>query len=192
MEDRDLISLYLKGDNSAFNILVRRHQKPLFNYILKMVGNRDDAADLSQGVFIRCYKNIKKLQDKDKFNSWLYAIAVNQVRDHWRKRKEVLSLDDDNGEGNVAENMSASNPAPDKLAEAEDRAEAVRRALNMLPPEQKEVLVLKVYQGLKFTEIAEAVDAPLNTVKSRLYYGLTTMKKIFKNWNLEDLAHHEV
>lgn len=192
MDDRDLINLFLKGDTSVFNTLVRRHQKPLFNYILKLVGNRDDAADLSQRVFIRCFKSLKKLKEKDKFNSWLYSIAVNQVRDHWRKRKEILSLDDE-GEGvSPAENLTDSSPEPDKLAESESRAELVRKALHMLPPEQKEVLVLKIYQDLKFTEIAEIIGAPLNTVKSRLYYGLSAMRKIFKKWNLEELAHHEV
>ena len=90
MEDRELIILFLKGDTSAFNALVRRHQRPLYNYLLKMVGNGDDAADLCQKVFIRCFKSLRKLNDKEKFTSWMYTIAVNQVRDHWRKRKELL------------------------------------------------------------------------------------------------------
>ena len=192
MDDRELIELFLQGDTSAFNTLVRRHQKPLYNYILKLVGNRDDADDLCQRVFIRCYKSLRRLKDRERFNAWLYTIAVNQVRDHWRKRKEILSLDDDSNGTSPVENMQSDNPDPGEMTESYNRAEVVRRALDLLPPEQKEVLVLKIYQGLKFTEIASAVGAPLNTVKSRLYYGLAAMKKTFVNWKLEDVIHHEL
>jgi len=191
MEDRELIILFLKGDTSAFNALVRRHQRPLYNYLLKMVGNGDDAADLCQKVFIRCFKSLRKLNDKEKFTSWMYTIAVNQVRDHWRKRKELLILDSDAGEGSLIDKLQGELPAPDELSESGSRAEVVRKALEMLPPEQKEVLILKIYQGLKFSEIAEVVGAPLNTVKSRLYYGLSSMKKIFKKWDFEDFIHKE-
>ena len=192
MDDKELIDLFLQGDASAFNALVRRHQKAVFNYILKLVGSRDDADDLCQKVFIRCYGSLKRLKDRERFNAWLYTIAVNQVRDHWRKRKEILCLDDDSETGAFADSLQSDNPDPADCAESSSRAELVRKALEMLPPEQKEVLVLKIYQGLKFTEIATAVDAPLNTVKSRLYYGLSGMRKIFKKWNLEDLAHYEM
>ena len=191
MEDRELIVLFLKGDTSAFNALVRRHQRPLYNYLLKMVGNRDDASDLCQKVFIRCFNSLKKLKDKDKFTSWMYTIAVNQVRDQWRKRRELLVLDVDLGDGSQADKLHSSTPSPEELSESLSRAEFVRKALDLLPPEQKEVLILKVYHGLKFSEIAEAVGAPLNTVKSRLYYGLASMKKTFKSWDFEEYFKRE-
>lgn len=192
MSDQELIKLYLKGDTSAFNTLVRRYHKPLYNYILKLVRDRDAADDLAQTVFIRCMKSLKRLNDLDSFVPWLYKIAINLVRDYWRRKKEVLSLDDESDSGNLWENIVTSDSNPHEKAEAEQRAELVKRALAALPPEQKEVLVLKIYQGLKFTEIAQIVDAPLNTVKSRMYYGLTAMKKIFQSWNLLELRHHEV
>ena len=192
MDDQELIKLYLSGDSNAFNTLVRRYHKPLYNYILKLVRDRDAADDLAQTVFIRCMKSLKRLNDLDSFVPWLYKIAINLVRDYWRRKKEVLSLDDESDSGNLWENIVTSDSNPQEKAEAEQRAELVKRALAALPPEQKEVLVLKIYQGLKFTEIAQIVDAPLNTVKSRMYYGLTAMKKTFQSWNLLELRHHEV
>jgi RNA polymerase sigma-70 factor (ECF subfamily) len=192
MEDCELISLYLNGDISAFNALVRRHQKPVYNYLLKLVGNREDAADLCQNVFLRCFKSLQKLRSADKFCPWLYSIALNLSRDHWRSQKGMLSLDDDSEEGNHFHELPSAQPDPACLAETDNRADMVRKALMLIPFEQREVLILKVYQGMKFTEIAQIVGAPLNTVKSRLYYGLSAMKKIFLDWKLEELEHYEM
>ena len=192
MNNKELIRLYLQGDVSALNILVKRHLKPVFNYILKQVGNREAADDLTQMVFIKCCKSLRQLKDHDRFVPWLYRIAVNLVRDHWRRRRYIVSLDDDSDDVNSLTNRLTSDDDPYEAVETEQRAELVKRALKMLPPEQREVLVLKIYQGLKFTEIAEIVNAPLNTVKSRLYYGISAMKKIFQRWNILELKHYEV
>lgn len=186
MDDWELVDLYLKGDRSAFNALVRRYEKPIYNYILKMVRNREDAADLTQDVFVRCYGRLESLRDKEKFTPWLYRIAINRVRDHWRKRgnHEV--------EWPTTGNPHSSLDTPDRVVESEYRKELVRKALGIIPSEQREVLVLKAYQGCKFREIAEIVGVPLSTVKSRLYYGLSNMRKLFKEWNLGDLKNHEM
>jgi len=192
MKDQELIRLYLNGDIGALNILVKRYHKPVFNYILKLVGNREAADDLAQTVFIKCYKSLRRLKDHNRFAPWLYRIAVNVVRDYWRQRRDMAPLDDESDDVNSLTNLLASDDDPYEAVEAEQRAELVRRALKMLPQEQREVLVLKIYQGLKFTEIAEIVDAPLNTVKSRLYYGISALKKIFQRWNIPELKHYEV
>jgi RNA polymerase sigma-70 factor (ECF subfamily) len=193
MTDKELIRLYLWGDDDALNILLRRHHKPIYNYVFKLVGTREDAEDLTQMIFIRCYRNLKKLKDPERFLPWLYQIAVNLIRDFWRRRKETMvSLDDDCEERKSWENILISDHNPSLTMEAEQRAELVRRALNMVSMEQREVLVLKVYQGLKFIEIAEVLNEPLNTVKSRLYYGLTAMKKIFQEWKLEEIIINEM
>ena len=193
MDDRELINLYLDGgDISAFNALVRKQQKPIFNFILKMVGNREDAADLSQQVFIRCFKSLRRLKDRSRFAPWLYRIAVNSVHDHYRRRKEVYSLDDDSVNAGLRENLTDGGVMPSEYAEASQRAELVKAALKRIPEEQREVVILKIYQGLKFTEIAEALDTPLNTVKSRLYYGMNAIKKIFKEMKLKEFSHDEL
>ena len=192
MTDQELIKFYLKGDTGAFNTLALRYHKPVYNYLLKLVGNRADADDLAQQVLIRCHKSLKRLKDPERFGPWIYRIAANIARDHWRARKDMVSFDDDSDDTKSYNDVLVSDDDPYKNAETRNRAELLKKALLKLPIEQREVLTLKIYQGLKFTEIAEAVDAPLNTVKSRLYYGLSAMKKILINWNIEDLNHKMV
>ena len=192
MTDQELIRFYLKGDEGALNTLVRRYHKPVYNYLLKLTGSRDDAADLAQITFIRCCKSLKKLKDRDKFAPWLYRIAANAARDFWRSRKDMVSFDNDSDESKSYDDVLQSEDDPYQTAEAFDRAEIVKKALTKLPIDQREVLILKIYQGLKFTEIAEAVDAPLNTVKSRLYYGLSAMKKTLISWSPEELRRYEM
>lgn len=210
MDDQELIGRYLNGDLTAFNDLVRRHHSAIYNFLLKLVANRDDAADLCQDVFLRCYRKLDHLREREKFDSWLYTIAVNRVRDHWRRQQKIISREnpgwidsqvgqDYTGNGNplagrdsTLQNHPSGEPSPERLLEAEYRAELVRNALSALPLEQREVLVLKIFQGLKFREIADAVQAPLNTVKSRLYYGLAALREKFRKYKLEDLYSHEV
>lgn len=192
MTDQELIRLYLKGDEGALNTLVRRYHKPVYNYLLKLTGNREDAADLAQTAFIRCCKSIKKLKDHEKFAPWLYRIAANAARDFWRSRKDMVSFDNDSEDSKSYNDILHSEDDPYRTTESLDRADIVKKALSRLPIDQREVLILKIYQGLKFTEIAETVDAPLNTVKSRLYYGLSAMKKTLKSWNLEELKQYEM
>lgn len=192
MTDQELIKHYLMGDTGAFNTLVRRYHKPIYNYLLKLTGSRDDADDLAQQVMIRCHKSLKRLKDHDRFGPWLYRIAANITKDHWRSRKDMVSFDNDSGEGKSYNDVLISEDDPYNKTAARDQAELLKKALLKLPLEQREVLTLKIYQGLKFTEIAEAVDAPLNTVKSRLYYGLSAMKKTLQSWNIEELNHRMV
>jgi len=192
MTDQELIQAYLKGDDRAFNTLVRRYHKPVYNYLLKLVGSREDADDLAQTVFIRCCGNLKGLKDPQLFTPWLYRIAGNLARDHWRARKEAVSFDQFSEDSNPLAEIFVSDDDPLAAAAAGQRAEIVRKALLLIPYEQRETLILKIYQGLKFTEIAETLNEPLNTVKSRLYYGLTAMKKILQSWNLEELRQYEL
>jgi len=104
----------------------------------------------------------------------------------------MVSFDNNSGDAKSYDDALISDDDPYKKTAAKDQAELLRKALLKLPLEQREVLTLKIYQGLKFIEIAEAVDAPLNTVKSRLYYGLSAMKKTLKSWNIEELNHRMV
>lgn len=192
MTDTELIILYNKGDDSAFNTLMRRYHKPVFNYLLKLTGSREDASDLAQNAFIRCCGSLKKLKDKELFVPWLYKIAANLARDHWRSRKEYMSFDSSDNEVINLNASLVSDDDPFENAAAIDRAAIVRKALLQIPIDQRDVLILKMYQGLKFTEIAEATGDSINTVKSRLYYGLTAMKKILKNWIPEELEKYEM
>lgn len=165
VEDRDLIAKARKGNVEAYNLLISRWEKRVFNYLLRLAGDREDALDLSQEVFLKAYQNLGKLEDAGRFGPWLFRIAHNEAFSLLRKRRPE-------GEG---------EPAP--VGEARtfrlypvELSLAVESALNRLSGDQREAVVLKVYQGFKFEEIAEVLGCPVSTVKSRLYTALDLLK----------------
>ena len=163
-DDSRIIDRVLDGDTNAFNLLVWQWEKPIYNYIYRMVGNRDDALDLCQESFLKAFRELGTLKDKARFSSWLYRIAHNVCYSRFRKGqgKTFVELDP---------NVGASRmPIENRLA--------VEKALAQLPDDQREVVVLKVYQGLKFDEIAAVQDAPVSTVKSRLYMSFDKLKSV--------------
>ena len=165
VEDADLISRVRKGDIEGFNILVSRWEKRVFNYLLRLLGSPDDALDLSQDVFLKAYQNISKLDDPARFGPWVFRIAHNEAYSFFRKRRPETALEDTN----VIERRAAPGFAPDLSL-------AVTAALDRLHPDQREAVVLKVYQGFKFEEMAEILGSPVSTVKSRLYTALELLK----------------
>jgi RNA polymerase sigma-70 factor, ECF subfamily len=162
--DRKLVERVLKGDSEAFNLLVRQWEKPIYNFILRMIGDRDEAMDLCQDVFMKAYRELATLKDLERFSAWLYRIAHNTCYSRLRKDigKIFVPFDPDS--------RGASTPIEERLA--------VEKALLQLPDDQREVVVLKVYQDLKFEEIAAIQDAPVSTVKSRLYMGFEKLRSI--------------
>jgi RNA polymerase sigma-70 factor (ECF subfamily) len=164
VEDTDLISRVRRGDVEAYNLLVSRWEKRVFNYILRLTASPDDALDLSQDVFLKAYQNIRKLNDPARFGPWLYRIAHNEAYSLFRKRRPETALEDVTVERNPAPSFSL------------DLSLAVTAALDRLNPEQREAVVLKVYEGFKFDEIAEVLGCPVSTVKSRLYSALDLLK----------------
>ena len=165
VEDADLIARLRRGDIEAFNVLVSRWEKRVFNYLLRLTGNREDSSDLSQDVFLKAYQNIRKLDDAARFGPWLFRIAHNEAYSMFRKRKPEV----DPGETGVAERVQAPGLPLDLSL-------AVGVALDRLTPEQREAVVLKVYQGFKFDEMSEILDCPVSTIKSRLYTALELLK----------------
>jgi len=164
VEDADLISRVRRGDVEAFNLLVSRWEKRVFNYLLRLTGRPEDAMDLSQEAFLKAYQNIRKLDDPARFGPWLYRIAHNEAYSLFRKRRPETALEDAGPE---------RNPAPGFPM---DLSLAVTAALDRLNPEQREAVVLKVYEGFKFEEMAEVLGCPVSTVKSRLYTAFDLLK----------------
>lgn len=198
MTDAALIERFLNGDINAFNTLIWRWEKPLYNFILRMIGNREIAKDLCQTVFIRMYKQLKTLKDPEKFSSWVYRIALNLCKDEFKKKRtrRLVSLDSltdaDPDQNSIKRQFQDhSVPSPEDLLQHQQVATIIKQALKQIPDEQRVVIVMKQYQGLKFTEIANILDQPVNTVKSRLYYGLRAMKKFLEesNFSKEVLLH---
>jgi RNA polymerase sigma-70 factor, ECF subfamily len=164
VEDADLIVQTRKGDVEAYNLLISRWEKRVFNYLLRIVGNREDAFDLSQDVFLKAYQNIRKLDDISRFGPWLFRIAHNEAYSMFRKKKPEVH------ESELPERATAH-------AFPVEMSLAVTAALERLSPEQKETVLLKIYQGFKFEEIAEILSTPVSTVKSRLYTALDLLKE---------------
>ena len=164
VEDADLISRVRRGDVEAYNLLVSRWEKRVFNYLLRLTASPDDALDLSQDAFLKAYQNIRKLDDPARFGSWLYRIAHNEAYSLFRKRRPETALEDVSSE---------RSPAPGFPM---DLSLAVTAALDRLSPDQREAVVLKVYEGFKFDEMAEVLGCPVSTVKSRLYTALDLLK----------------
>lgn len=169
VEDRDLIPRVLAGNVEAYNLLVSRWEKRIYNYLLRLVRNREDALDLSQDVFLKAYQNLKRLEDPERFAPWLYRIAHNEAYSHLRKNRPETEMDEAEFEPCVA-------PAPSRRMLPIETSIAVQRALTRLSNDQREAVVLKIYQGFKFEEMAEILDCPVSTIKSRLYTALDLLK----------------
>ncbi|MCL4794474.1 MAG: sigma-70 family RNA polymerase sigma factor [Bryobacteraceae bacterium] len=163
VDDLDLVRGARKGDVQMYNRLVSRWEKRVFNYLLRIVGSPDDAQDVSQEAFLKAYQSLARLDDPARFGPWLYRIAHNEAISLIRRRRPAEDVD------------MAAMAAPRSLAGVE-LSLAVETALGRLTPEQREAVLLKVYEGFKFDEIAGILGCPASTVKSRVYTGLEQLK----------------
>ncbi|MCV9386226.1 RNA polymerase sigma factor [Reichenbachiella ulvae] len=167
------------GDKLAFNSLVSIWYKRIYNFSYKYFVDHDLASEAAQRTFIKVYDSLEQLVDNAKFKSWLYIIALNICREEGRKKSRVTKMFVVEEEGQEYTKGEHVEPA-DKGYEQKELSNMVIEALDMLGEEQKEVILMKEYEGLKFREIAEVLGVSENTVKSRLYYGLNNMKKLLE------------
>ncbi len=177
-----LLELALQGDTACFGELIERWQRRIYGFICRYVGNTDEAQDLTQDTFTKAYRNLDRLADPERFSSWLYTIALNECRMRFRKRRKIqlVSLPDEQSEAvPVPLKDEAASPEA-KLAVKED-VRVLREAFDKLPEEQREVILMKEYQDLKFHEISDILGVPLSTAKSRMYLGLKTLRKLMEN-----------
>jgi RNA polymerase sigma-70 factor, ECF subfamily len=187
--DAELVRRAAKGDVAAFNVLVRKWEKPLYNFTLRLTGHREDALDLAQDAFLKAYSQLRQLQEGDKFSRWLFKIALNLFYSARRgsRQRQTISLDEEGEDGlNLLDTLSpqgAKNTGhSDALMFERERARVVRRAIAILGPDQRAAIILKIYYGMKFEEIAEVVDCPVSTVKSRLYAAMENLQETLKDW----------
>jgi RNA polymerase sigma-70 factor (ECF subfamily) len=173
--DEELVAACLGGEESAFEVLVGRWDRKIRGAIYRIVGSEEEARDLCQEAFIKAYRHLGTFKQEARFSSWLYQIALNLCRDRLRRRKlrTTVSLDelDEGGHSKVE-----TGPSPFDVLEGRDLSRRVAAAVAALPEEQREVIVLKEYQGLTFLEIATVLDVPISTVKTRLYRGLVLLR----------------
>jgi len=190
MHSDALIARAREGDKSAQGKLVQMWYKRIYNFGYKFFFDHDLAMEVSQKTFISMHRNIEGLQETSRFKSWLYTIAVNYCREELRKRKanRSVSLHDlGPGEGEESYRWEASSNRrenPEKQLRQSELSDLLQQCLMELSEEQREVVIMKEYEGLKFREIAEALQISENTVKSRMYYGLDGLKKILESKNI--------
>ena len=173
-EDSELIQQFQKGDTAAFEILVRRYERPLFTFLLRLTRDRHKAEDLFQDTFLRILKALPGYQEKGKFSNWLFRIANSVVIDAGRK-DQVRRRNFLNDEQKVYEAEGHAEP-PDRAVERSELLNQVEEALASLPEKQRRVFLLRQHGDLRFKEIAEILDQPLNTVLSQMRYAVAKLR----------------
>ena len=180
MTDEELLTSVQAGDTDSLGVLVGRWERPLYRFVYRMTPRPDDASDICQETFLRVLNKAHRFRQGSRFSTWLYQIALNLCRDQVRRKRRWRKVVDDRRE--IDERVDASPAAaalgadPARAVERKETHEAVLQALKKIPAEQREVLIMKEFEGLRFREIAEILDCPESTVKSRMYYGLNGLK----------------
>ena len=184
--DRADMERLIAGHDAALNDLMERHAKPVFHFLCRMLGNEDDANDLAQETFVRVFKSRGSFRAEQKFSTWLFTIAANLARNHfrWRARHPNISLDAQNPETeqSLGSTLPANNPAPNEQALAAERAKAVRVAVGKLPEDLREAMVLCEWEERSVAEAAAILETTPKAVESRLYRARQILRARLKGW----------
>ena len=171
-QEAQIVQRVLQGDVNAFEKLVLEYEKSVYAITQRMTGNAEDAADMTQETFIKAYNSLSSFRGDSKFSVWLYRIATNVCLDFLRSRSRKptvsLSVEDDDGE-EVELDIADESQSPERLLERGLTRDAVRRGLDALSPEYRQILLLREIQGLSYEEIADALTLEVGTVKSRIF-----------------------
>ena len=170
--DFDLVQRTLAGDHQAFALLVQRHQKSVYNLGYRMMGNREDAEDLTQETFLSAFKHLKKYDHRWPFRNWLLSIAHNKSIDWLRKRRPQYELDGAVEDGHVE--------VEDWIVRKE-RSDFIQKALLKLPFEDRAMVILKYWEGMSYKEIAETLNVKEGSVRNRLYRARKTLAGMLRS-----------
>jgi len=186
-EDYEIVSLCKRGDADAFEVLVKRHQKKMFNIAFRMLGNRDDASDIVQEACIAAYQNINSFKGMSRFFTWLCSIVINLSRNFLKQVKtqrnfEQFSMDDPVAAGPESIKIESIANEPSVLDRLEKKyiQQKVQDCINTLDIEFREVLVLRDIQGFSYNEISTMLEIAEGTVKSRIFRARDNMKNCLK------------
>ena len=178
LNDDELVARSIGGDAESFNQLILRWERPIYALAYRVIGREEDARDVCQETFLRAFRALPGFKGQAKFSSWLYRIALNLCRDWIRRQRRtpVVQLPED---VDVMELAAAREPteAIEDVVARHDLTRLVEKAMAKLPEEQRTAIILKEYHGMTFQEIAEMQGCPLSTVKTRLYQGLTVLRR---------------
>jgi RNA polymerase sigma-70 factor (ECF subfamily) len=176
--DEELVARSISGDADSFNELILRWERPIYALAYRVIGREQDARDVCQETFLRAFRALKGFRGQAKFSSWLYRIALNLCRDWVRRERRAPVVQAPEGV-DLMDLAAAREPSEsiEDLVARKDLARTVERAMAVLPEEQRTAIILKEYHGMTFQEIADLVGCPLSTVKTRLYQGLTVLRR---------------
>jgi RNA polymerase sigma-70 factor (ECF subfamily) len=182
-DDQDLIRRALKGDRGAFEMIVRRYQQPVVNYVGRMVRERELALDISQDVFLKVYAALKSYRPQYKFSTWLFKVASNYMIDYWRKKKiPTVSLDQAFGDGDegLPIQVAADEPSVARQYELRELRGRLDAAIGELPVSLRELFVWRHVNGLSYEEMAEIKGIPVGTVKNRVFQAKEMLKNMLE------------
>ena len=184
--DEQIVERALTGDADAFGEIVRRWERRIFALAFGMLGREEDARDATQETFLAAFRKLRGFRGDARVSSWLHRIAVNQciTRQRRSKVRKEGALEDEE-ERHAARFATPLELSPAWVAEGRESCEAVRRAVNSLPLELRQVVVMKEFEELTFREISDALDVPLSTVKSRLYTALRQLEMRLQKFGTE-------
>jgi len=178
--DEQLVVNYLKGEKDDFEVLVRKYLKPIFGFVYHYLGNAADTEDVTQEVFLRVWKNIKKFDPEKSFKTWIFSIAKNAALDFIKKKKTIpfSNFTDEAGDNIILETLSDPAPLPDELFDQQNLAEVLDKSLEKISPKYRTVLYLYYINQFNFREIAESLNEPINTIKSRHRRALVALREV--------------
>jgi RNA polymerase sigma-70 factor (ECF subfamily) len=176
--DEELVARTVAGDNDSFNQLILRWERPIYALAYRVIGRDEDARDVCQETFLRAFRALPGFKGQAKFSSWLYRITLNLCRDWIRRQRRTPVVSAPEGV-DIVELASAQGPAEsiEDLVARNQLSRTVGEAMRFLPEEQRTAIILKEYHGLTFQEIADLQGCPLSTVKTRLYQGLSVLRR---------------
>jgi RNA polymerase sigma-70 factor (ECF subfamily) len=180
LTDVELIAIAISGREDSFEELVRRYQRPITNYVFRMLNDYDASLDVTQEVFIKVYNSLERYSSEYKFSTWLYRIAHNAAIDHIRRKSpNEQSIETENKDGSYQLQIESPNPTPEQERERSEWRTEIEAVVKCLPSVYRELILLRHAQDLSYDEIAEITNLPLGTVKNRLFRAREMMREIF-------------
>jgi RNA polymerase sigma-70 factor (ECF subfamily) len=190
LTDEELVARAKAGDLDCFNQLVSRWERPIYALAYRTLGREEEARDVVQEAFLRAYRGLKGFKGEAKFSSWLYRITLNLCRD-WSRRERrapIVQVPEGTDPMDLADEHVQPTESVEDLVARREMSAAVAKAMAELPEEQRTAILLKEYHGLTFQEIAGMLDCPLSTVKTRLYQGLSVLRRRLERRQAEEAS----
>jgi RNA polymerase sigma factor (sigma-70 family) len=186
LSDFELVQDFIKGNQASLEVLVNRHRKKIYTYIILVVKDKYLAEDIFQDTFIKVIRSLKdgRYKDNGKFLSWVIRIAHNLMIDHFRKEKQLNTISNDRYETDIFNSKKFAERTVEEELVLSQITKDVRRLVQELPDDQREVIILRHYCGLSFKEIAEQTNVSINTALGRMRYALINLRRLMNEYNL--------